>query len=114
MKKIMLLLVIGLVSLTGCGSAKKDSAKPKATSVSSQRTTQSSTKQSSAETSTTVPSSSPTVKTSEVQTSELTQARLALYQAGFDSSAISDEQLLSYWQAAQAQQVDFVTYVKAQ
>ena len=50
--------------------------------------------------------------TEDVQGSNLTQARLKLYQAGIDSSSISDEQLLRYWDEAKKEKVDFVKYVQ--
>ena len=50
--------------------------------------------------------------TEDVQGSNLTQARLKLYQAGIDSSSISDEQLLKYWDEAKKEKIDFVKYVQ--
>jgi len=57
--------------------------------------------------------SSKTVRTSEAQSEVRTKARQALYEAGIDSSSISDEQIVTYWDEAKAQKVDFVEYVQA-
>jgi hypothetical protein len=46
--------------------------------------------------------------------SDLGKARLALYEQGIDSSSITDKQLLKYWDAAKAQNTDFVQYVLKQ
>lgn len=58
------------------------------------------------------PSSNETVKSADAQGSDLTKARLSLYEAGVDSSSISDEQLLKYWDEAKKEKRDFVKYVQ--
>lgn len=125
MKKILVLvMILSSIMLVSCG-AKKDNAsfsKSKPTnkvekstqSKSADAVAKSSQSKSSeaAKPSESVASSSETVKTSDVQGSDLTQARLALYHAGIDSSGISDEQLLKYWEASKNEKSDFVQYVK--
>jgi carboxypeptidase C (cathepsin A) len=59
----------------------------------------------------TVPST--TIKTKEAMAADLSKARLELYQAGFNSADISDEQLLNYWYEAIDKNLDFVEYVKS-
>lgn len=45
---------------------------------------------------------------------DVQSARIKLYQAGIDSSAIDDATIIQYWQQAQAKQIDFPEYVKSQ
>ena len=118
MKKIgLILMVLASSSLVACG-AKKDDVKPvksvsKSTSAIKKSTpSKSSEAPESSESSETLPSSNETVKTSDVQGSDLTKARLSLYEAGVDSSSISDEQLLKYWDEAKKEKADFVKYVQ--
>ena len=115
MKKIgLILMVLASSSLVACG-AKKDDVKPvKSVSKSSSAIKKSTPSKSSEtpESSETPPSSNETVKTSDVQGSDLTKARLSLYEAGVDSSSISDEQLLKYWDEAKKEKIDFVKYVQ--
>lgn len=126
MKKIFVVgLLLSSVMLVSCGTKKDNSSvtQSKSTKVSdtssqskSTQTSDTSSQSKSSEVakpSETIASSSETVKTSDVQGSDLTQARLALYHAGIDSSSISDEQLVKYWQAAKQEKSDFVQYVKA-
>ena len=116
MKKIgLILMVLASSSLVACG-AKKDDVKPvKSVSKSSSAIKKSTPSKSSEtpESSETPPSSNETVKTSDVQGSDLTKARLSLYEAGVDSSSISDEQLLKYWDEAKKEKLDFVKYVQS-
>ena len=115
MKKIgLILMVLASSSLVACG-AKKDDVTPvnsasKSTSAIKKPTPPKSSEESSS--SETLPSSNQTVKTSDVQDSDLTKARLSLYEAGVDSSSISDEQLLKYWDEAKKEKIDFVKYVQ--
>jgi hypothetical protein len=117
MKKVtVILILISLASsaLVACG-AKKEAQSPVKSSSKSASTAESSVTSKSSEVSKpseSVASSNETVKTSDAQASDLTQARLMLYQAGIDSSSISDEQILEYWEAAQKQKIDFVKYVQ--
>ena len=126
MKKIFVVgLLLSSVILVSCGTQKDNSSvtqskstkssdnssQPKSTQTSD--TSSQSKSSEAAKSSETSASSSETVKTSEVQGNNLTQARLALYHAGIDSSSISDEQLVKYWQAAKQEKSDFVQYVKA-
>ena len=115
MKKIgLILMVLASSSLVACG-AKKDDVKPVKSVSKSTSAIKKSTPSKSSETpesSETPPSSNETVKTSDVQGSDLTKARLSLYEAGVDSSSISDEQLLIYWDEAKKEKVDFVKYVQ--
>lgn len=102
MKKVFaLLLLLFSFSLIGCSSANRD----KETEHASKSISKSSKELD-------APISDNTVKTSEVQGDDLTKARLALYEAGIDSSDISDDQLLDYWQDAQTKDVDFVAYIQ--
>ena len=115
MKKIgLILMVLASSSLVACG-AKKDDVKPVKSVSKSTSAIKKSTPSKSSETpesSETPPSSNETVKTSDVQGSDLTKARLSLYEAGVDSSSISDEQLLIYWDEAKKEKADFVKYVQ--
>ncbi len=116
MKKIgLILMVLASSSLVACG-AKKDDVKPVKSVSKSTSAIKKSTPSKSSETpesSETPPSSNETVKTSDVQGSDLTKARLSLYEAGVDSSSISDEQLLKYWDEAKKEKLDFVKYVQS-
>ncbi len=116
MKKIgLILMVLASSSLVACG-AKKDDVKPVKSVSKSTSAIKKSTPSKSSETpesSETPPSSNETVKTSDVQGSDLTKARLSLYEAGVDSSSISDEQLLIYWDEAKKEKADFVKYVQS-
>ena len=116
MKKIgLMLMVLASSSLVACG-AKKDDVKPVKSVSKSTSAIKKSTPSKSSETpesSETPPSSNETVKTSDVQGSDLTKARLSLYEAGVDSSSISDEQLLKYWDEAKKEKLDFVKYVQS-
>ena len=115
MKKIIIVLVI-LASgiLTACGIKKEKTTPTKSSPELTTTIEKSSTSKSSEEpiASESIVSSSETVKTEDVQGSNLTQARLKLYQAGIDSSSISDEQLLKYWDEAKKEKIDFVKYVQ--
>ena len=116
MKKIgLILMVLASSSLVACG-AKKDDVKPVKSVSKSTSAIKKSTPSKSSETpesSETLPSSNQTVKTSDVQGSDLTKARLSLYEAGVNSSSISDEQLLKYWDEAKKEKLDFVKYVQS-
>lgn len=108
-------MVLASSSLVACG-AKKDDVKPVKSVSKSTSAIKKSTPSKSSETpesSETPPSSNETVKTSDVQGSDLTKARLSLYEAGVDSSSISDEQLLKYWDEAKKEKLDFVKYVQS-
>lgn len=114
MKKITPILVLLFSCFLVACAAKQKTTKP-VTSKSTQASTQSSAtaiKSSEPVTPSEMPSSSQTVKTSDVQEDNLTKARLTLYQAGVNSSTISDAQLMTYWDEAEQNKVDFVSYVK--
>ena len=122
MKKIgLILMILASSALVACGAKKDDGAPVKSTSKSTsaiKKPTPSKSSQtpiSSHEpiSSETLPSSNQTVKTSDVQGSDLTKARLSLYEAGVNSSSISDEQLLKYWDEAKKEKLDFVKYVQS-
>lgn len=114
MKKIFVVgLLLSSVMLVSCGTKKDNSSVTQSKSTKASDTSSQSKSSEVAKPSETIASSSETVKTSDVQGSDLTQARLALYHAGVDSSSISDEQLVKYWQAAKQEKSDFVQYVKA-
>lgn len=111
MKKIIVVgMILASSILVACGVKKDDASSGKSSSKSTSMIEQSSS--STSKTSESIASSSETVKTSDVQGSDLTQARLKLYQAGIDSSSISDEQLLKYWDEAKKEKINFVKYVQ--
>ncbi len=116
MKKIgLILMILASSALVACGAKKDDGAPVKSTSKSTSAIKKP-TPSKSSETpisSETLPSSNQTVKTSDVQGSDLTKARLSLYEAGVNSSSISDEQLLKYWDEAKKEKLDFVKYVQS-
>lgn len=115
MKKIIVVLVIlASGTLVACGAKKEKTTPIKSSPKSTTTIEKPSTPKSSEEPipSESIVSSSETVKTEDVQGSNLTQAMLKLYQAGIDSSSISDEQLLKYWDEAKKEKIDFVKYVQ--
>ncbi|ATC61481.1 hypothetical protein [Pseudolactococcus raffinolactis] len=114
MKKITPILVLIVSCFLVACTAKPKTTKPVASKSAQQSTKSSATSAKSSEpvTPSEMPSSSQTVKTSNVQYDTLTKARLTLYQAGVNSSTISDAQLLTYWDEAEQNKVDFVSYVK--
>lgn len=59
-------------------------------------------------------SSSFTVKTDEGADSDLGQARTALYLAGINTSSVSDDQILKWWENSKKEGLDFVKYAKKQ
>lgn len=101
-KIIVVFVILASVTLVACGTKKEKTTPTIASPKSSEEPIPSES----------IVSSSETVKTEDVQGSNLTQVRLKLYQAGIDSSSISDEQLLRYWDEAKKEKVDFVKYVQ--
>ncbi|OQJ81281.1 hypothetical protein BMS84_08320 [Leuconostoc pseudomesenteroides] len=45
--------------------------------------------------------------------SKINKARMALYEAGIDSSSISDNELLKYWNTAHQKKINFVKYIES-
>ncbi|GHU37240.1 hypothetical protein FACS1894192_05690 [Bacilli bacterium] len=115
MKKIgLILMVLASSALVACGAKKDDDAPVKSTSKSTSAIKKPIPSKSSETpmSSEIFPSSNQTVKTSDVQGSDVTEARLSLYEAGVNSSSISDEELLKYWDEAKKEKLDFVKYVQ--
>ena len=114
MKTIILtaLLLIFCMSLIGCKSQSqgKSSVSESKSEISVSSKSMSITKPSKADEQSSVPST--TTKTSDGQKSDLAKARLALYGAGINSAAFSDEEILHYWRESQEKGVDFVDYFK--
>lgn len=111
MKKVfsMVIVLIAIpIILVACGH-KKHNETAKTTVSKSSKSSESSEVSKSSE----MTSSSETVKTADAQKTDLTKARQLLYQAGIDSSDVSDQQLLAYWKEAEEQKTDFVTYFQS-
>lgn len=113
MKNIFVVgLILSSVMLVSCSTKKNNSSVTQTKSSNVADNSRQSKASEVSKPSETIASSNESVKIPDVQGSDLTQARLALYQAGVDSSSISDEQLVKYWQAAKQEKSDFVQYVK--
>lgn len=110
MKK--LLSVIGIlilaVGLTACKKAEKTTSAASSSNTSSSKLSNSSSSQSLSS------SSSDSLKTESGSRTDLALARTVLYQAGINTTDISDEQILQWWDAAESQGKDFVDYAQSQ
>src|SRR5574339_428119 len=107
MKNIFVVgLILSSVMLVSCSTKKNNSSVTQTKSSNVADNSRQSKSSEVSKPSETIASSNESVKIPDVQGSDLTQARLALYQAGVDSSSISDEQLVKYWQAAKQEKSD--------
>lgn len=58
-------------------------------------------------------SSSTTLREDATLKSKINKARMALYEAGIDSSSISDNELSKYWNTAHQKKINFVKYIES-
>ncbi|EKF52522.1 hypothetical protein [Lactococcus garvieae] len=114
MKKYILLLIVGLtmLNLTACQKSEKTTEYSQSTSTEKKSSTSPSSSSDSENSSKPSSSSKESIHTSEGSESNLGKARIAIYQAGIDSSALSDEDVLRLWNRSAKDKVDFISLVK--